>query len=58
MPAGMSDAVRTAARAQHQGSTEWCRQVLLAGLERQGVHLLPDGRVEQREPAQSAPWRA
>jgi hypothetical protein len=55
VPHGMSDAVKAAARAQHTGSTEWCRQALLAGLERQGVYLTPDGQVEQREPP---PWRA
>jgi hypothetical protein len=51
VPAGMNAAVKAAARQQHQGSTEWCRQVILAGLERQGLHLTPDGQVEQREPA-------
>jgi hypothetical protein len=57
VPDGMSEAVRAAARAQHQGSNEWVRRVILGGLESQGVHLTPDGKVEQH-PRGAQLWRA
>ena len=38
-PAGLSEAIRQAARQNHTSSSEWARRALLRGLEAEGVLL-------------------
>ena len=38
-PAGLSEAIRQAARQNHTSSSEWARRALLRGLEAEGVRL-------------------
>jgi hypothetical protein len=38
-PAGLSEALRRAARLNHTSSSEWARRALLRGLEAEGVRL-------------------
>ena len=42
VPRGLPDALRLAARQRHTSPSEWARQVLLRGLEAQGVQLCED----------------
>ena len=46
-PNGLPAAIQAAARARHTAPAEWCRQALLRSLERDGLTLTPDGRVEE-----------
>ena len=39
-PAGLSDAIRQAARQNHTSSSEWARRALLRVLEAEGVSLV------------------
>jgi hypothetical protein len=45
VPAGLLEAVETAARRRFTSPSEWTRQALLRSLAGDGVHL-DDGRVE------------
>jgi hypothetical protein len=38
-PAGLSEAIRQAARQSHTSSSEWARRALLRGLEAEGVAI-------------------
>jgi hypothetical protein len=43
VPAGMSDAVNTAAARRQMNPAEWARQVLIRELSREGLELAPLG---------------
>ena len=49
VPAGLPAAVETAARQRHTSPSEWARQAILRGLEADGVHLLPNGKIEAND---------
>ena len=45
VPQGLPAAVEAAARQRHTSASEWARQAILRGLEADGLHLEPDGRI-------------
>ena len=47
-PQGLQEAIEAAARQRHTNPSEWARQALLGALAADGVHLLPDGKIENR----------
>ena len=49
VPRGLPAAVKAAARRHHTSAPEWVRQVLLRGLELEGLRLR-DGSVEEDHP--------
>jgi hypothetical protein len=48
-PAGLQAAVAVAARRRHMSVSEWARRRILAGLEAEGIRLLPAGIIEITE---------
>ena len=49
VPRGLPAAVKAVARRHHTSAPEWVRQVLLRGLESEGLRLC-DGSVEEDRP--------
>ena len=50
-PRGLPAAIEVAAKQRHTTAAEWMRQALLRGLEADGLHLLPNGKIEANERA-------
>jgi len=46
VPEGMPAAIQAAARKHHTSPPEWVRQLLLRGLEAEGLSLRADGQLE------------
>ena len=49
VPRGLPEAVKAVARRHHTSAPEWVRQILLRGLESEGLRLR-DGSVEEDRP--------
>jgi hypothetical protein len=50
-PGGMSKAIEHVARRHHQSASEWTRQLILRGLESEGVPL-----AQFSKPIEAPPW--
>jgi hypothetical protein len=58
VPTAFAEAMSTAGKRRHTSGPEWLRQVALRAMEKEGIFLRVDGRVEERELALPAgAWR-